>query len=555
MLGVCLAVILALYILFKVELKKLAARDETSKIEQKTLEDRIGNLISQNEGYEKKINLLKKYERIEDAKAEARRIIKNASREAKQTIKVANKKVDIATAKCQEIDRESKIKIKTAEIKAAKIIEEAENISTSALRDARYKAKLIIQKSENTMNKAFQQASEIEASANIKAQEIAGDAWEAKNNSDKYTAIEKAMRNIIKGYGDEYLVPARSVVDLLAEEYAHKEAGKELARLQHLIKAMIKHGEAAESLYSETHRRETAIKFILDAFIGKVDSIMSKVRYDNYGKLLQQLKDAFQLVNHNGKAFRDTHIKDRFFRTVVERLKMAVAVQELRKIDIEEQRQIKQAMREEELARREYEKARKQAEKEEKMFQAAIKEAQKNLAIANLEEREKYKTQIVELTQRLHDAEEKGKRAISMAQQTKRGHVYIISNIGSFGENVYKIGLTRRLEPLDRVKELGNASVPFSFDVHAMIYSEDAPKLEKFLHRKFKSYQVNRLNPRKEFFRVSLSMIKHSVIELDMMTDIHWTMRAGAQEYRETLQIEHTQNECPKPEASLTDYD
>lgn len=65
-----------------------------------------------------------------------------------------------------------------------------------------------------------------------------------------------------------------------------------------------------------------------------------------------------------------------------------------------------------------------------------------------------------------------------MAQQTKSGHVYIISNIGSFGENVYKIGMTRRLEPTDRVRELGDASVPFPFDIHAMIYSEDALNLK-----------------------------------------------------------------------------
>ena len=123
-----------------------------------------------------------------------------------------------------------------------------------------------------------------------------------------------------------------------------------------------------------------------------------------------------------------------------------------------------------------------------------------------------------------------------MAQQTKRGHVYVISNIGSFGEEVFKIGLTRRLEPLDRVKELGDASVPFSFDVHAMIFSEDAPKLEKELHSLFNNRQVNKVNPRKEFFKVPVVEIKKEIEKLGLET--HWTMRSEALEYRESLQLE-----------------
>jgi len=125
-----------------------------------------------------------------------------------------------------------------------------------------------------------------------------------------------------------------------------------------------------------------------------------------------------------------------------------------------------------------------------------------------------------------------------MAQQTKQGHVYVISNVGSFGENIFKIGLTRRLEPLDRVKELGDASVPFSFDVHAMIHSEDAPKLEKDLHKIFELQQVNKVNSRKEFFNVAISDIKEKVNTFRNNAEVHWTMKAEAFEYRESLQLE-----------------
>ena len=120
-----------------------------------------------------------------------------------------------------------------------------------------------------------------------------------------------------------------------------------------------------------------------------------------------------------------------------------------------------------------------------------------------------------------------------MAQQTKRGHVYIISNIGSFGENVYKIGMTRRLEPLDRVKELGDASVPFHFDIHAMIFSEEAPTLENELHKAFANKKVNMVNYRKEFFKVTLDEIEQKTKEIGLGTE--FLRLPEANEYKETL--------------------
>jgi hypothetical protein len=96
------------------------------------------------------------------------------------------------------------------------------------------------------------------------------------------------------------------------------------------------------------------------------------------------------------------------------------------------------------------------AAKEEDLVRKAMEKAQQQMQQASAEQRIKFEMQLLELEEKLKLAEERNQRALSMAQQTKRGHVYIISNIGSFGENVYKIGLTRRLEPLDRVRELGD---------------------------------------------------------------------------------------------------
>ena len=219
-------------------------------------------------------------------------------------------------------------------------------------------------------------------------------------------------------------------------------------------------------------------------------------------------------------------------------MKWGVAVNELKLQEREEQRRIKEQIREEEKARREYEKAMRDAAKEEDTIRKAMEKAQQAIAKASEEQKAKYEAQLADLEQKLVEAEAKNQRALSMAQQTKSGHVYIISNIGSFGENVYKIGMTRRLEPLDRVRELGDASVPFPFDVHAMIYCEDAPKLETELHRFFVQNQVNKVNPRKEFFRIPISDIKKEVEKREV--EVKWTMTALASEYKETLAIERS---------------
>jgi hypothetical protein len=174
---------------------------------------------------------------------------------------------------------------------------------------------------------------------------------------------------------------------------------------------------------------------------------------------------------------------------------------------------IKEQLRDEEKARREFERSIKDAEKEEDTIKKAMERMQNELLKANDDQKIKYEAKLLELTEKLKLAEEKSQRALSMAQQTKSGQVYIISNIGSFGENVYKIGMTRRLEPHDRIRELGDASVPFEFDIHAMIYSDDAPALEHELHKKFITNQVNKINARKEFFKVQLKDIRKLVDE------------------------------------------
>lgn len=165
-----------------------------------------------------------------------------------------------------------------------------------------------------------------------------------------------------------------------------------------------------------------------------------------------------------------------------------------------------------------------------------LQKARTELEQSSEAERAAAELKITALEAQLAEAEAKEQRAKSMAEQTRRGHVYVISNIGSFGEDIYKIGLTRRLDPLDRVKELGDASVPFSFDVHAMVYVDDAPEMENKLHKRFTNRRVNAINHRKEFFNVDLEEIRQAVHEL-ASPDVEFQMTALAEEYRESRKI------------------
>lgn len=463
-------------------------------------------------------------------------VVEDADSKAKEMLSAAKAELDSANSQARQL-------LEKASRDVAQIVGSATAEASSVTLEARQKAKDIKVEAAKILDSATIQAGKIIDTANKKAEEIAGAAYDAMKNADQLEKTAKAMKNIVEGYGDEYLVPGHSMLDDLSEEFEFTEAGIELKNARERSKLMVRNGTAATCEYAETKRKDTATNFVLDAFNGKVDSILSRSKSDNAGKLEQEIKDAFTLVNHNGKAFREARVSPEYLTARIDELKWAAIVQQLKLEEREEQRRIKEQIREEEKARREYERAIREAAKEEDLLRKAMEKAQAQIAQATDDQKAKYEQQLIDLAERLRIAEEKNQRALSMAQQTKRGHVYIISNIGSFGEHVYKIGLTRRLEPIDRIKELGDSSVPFEFDIHAMIFSEDAPSLENQLHKHFVVMQMNKVNYRKEFFRVDLGHIREEVEKFGLTAK--WTMAAAAQEYHESLAIEKAINEDP----------
>lgn len=276
------------------------------------------------------------------------------------------------------------------------------------------------------------------------------------------------------------------------------------------------------------------IKLVLRAFNGECNSQIAKVKWNNVNQMKERIRKSYETLNKLGDGY-SVSISYEFLELKLKEITLEYEFQVKRQEEKEEMRAIQEELREEEKARREFEQAQKQAEKEEETYQRALLKARQEVEKATGELQEELNSKILILEQELLIAQEKKERALSMAQQTKRGHVYIISNIGSFGENVYKIGMTRRLEPLDRVKELGDASVPFQFDVHAMIYSDEARTLESELHKAFSNKKVNMLNYRKEFFNVSLEEIEQKIDELGF--EAEFTILPEAMQYRETLAL------------------
>ena len=278
------------------------------------------------------------------------------------------------------------------------------------------------------------------------------------------------------------------------------------------------------------------IKLMLRAFNGECDAAIAKATYRNVESLGKRIERAFNAINKSSSVDK-IQILQPYLDLKLDELHLAYEWEVKKQEEKEEQARIREQMREEKKIAEEVEKAKKAAEKEEREKQKelsrnedALAQAKAELEIARkkleaegnqlkgvaseLEARAiRLQTEHDALVASVKEATERKAKAIARAQLTRSGHVYVLSNIGSFGEDCFKIGLSRRLEPLERVKELGSASVPFPFDVHAMIYSEDAPSLETKLHRHFTDRKVNRVNSRKEFFHVELQEIMDAVGE------------------------------------------
>lgn len=282
--------------------------------------------------------------------------------------------------------------------------------------------------------------------------------------------------------------------------------------------------------------RKDALKLALRSFNSESEYCIENVKFSNLEKMEERIRRSFETCNKLLNAI-DAWWKDIVLERKLQELYLAHEYQVKRQEEKEAARQAREDQREQEKLEREIREARAKIEKERRHFNSALQKLQLRLAESTVQqEREDLQTRIDEISSqssRLDDDE----RLLDYREQNARaGYVYVISNIGAFGEGIFKIGMTRRLEPMDRVDELGDASVPFRFDVHALVFSDNAPGLEAKLHSHFAAGRLNKVNGRKEFFRADLKEVE-TVIRANYDAVVEVVHAAAAEQFRESLRL------------------
>lgn len=273
------------------------------------------------------------------------------------------------------------------------------------------------------------------------------------------------------------------------------------------------------------------VKQIIRSFNNESDVLIDKVKYNNVDAYRQRIIKSYEQLNKMNEKLQIA-ITPEYLETKLDELSMAYEYAQKKQEEKERAKEERERLREEAKLQKEIEEQRKALEKEQQQYLRALQTLETQL-LANPEDTDLLAKK-AELEGNL-DEVKKGIEDVDYREANKRaGYVYVISNIGSFGENIYKIGMTRRLEPMDRVNELGDASVPFNFDVHAMIFSNDAPALENALHHAFEDRRVNMINNRREFFNVTLEEIEQVVKENFKERTVEFTHVPEAEQFRES---------------------
>lgn len=288
--------------------------------------------------------------------------------------------------------------------------------------------------------------------------------------------------------------------------------------------------KTVDFLYCD-HKVGILARLLLRAFNAECDDIVEHVKFNNLETSEKRITTSKDAISKLGDMM-GISITPQYYRLKIEELYLAFEYQQKKQQEKEAQKEERARMREEAKLAKELEEARKALEKEQTHYLNALKKLDQQMADHGETPELLEKKSQIEI--QLEEIEKSVKEVDYREANQKAGYVYVISNIGAFGENVFKIGMTRRLDPMERIDELGDASVPFNFDVHAMIFAENAPKLEAALHNAFSKQKVNFINQRREFFNVSLDDIKR-VVKENFDKTVEFVDVAPAEQYRQSL--------------------
>lgn len=358
--------------------------------------------------------------------------------------------------------------------------------------------------------------------------------------------ISKKKQQII-WMDDEILVQEFGLYEPQFDFASSLDYKEELAKVRSIQKELIKNKQAVtgntnwqvngsaskgKKMVSDTQ------KLLLRAFNSECDELVSKVKYTNFDAYLSKIYKSAETISKLG-AVMDISIKNDYLAAKAKELRLAFEFQVKKQQEKEELKAARAEQREQARLQKELEEQRRKIEKEQTHYQTAYDKLKAQLILNPdnpdlLSKKSELENQLSDIDKALSDVDY---RQANM----KAGYVYIISNIGAFGENIYKIGMTRRLDPQDRIDELGDASVPFNFDVHAMIFSDDAPALEAALHRAFEDRKLNMVNQRREFFNVTLDEIKE-VVKRNFDKTVEFIDVPDAEQYRISCKMKESQN-------------
>lgn len=277
------------------------------------------------------------------------------------------------------------------------------------------------------------------------------------------------------------------------------------------------------------------MKMYLRAYNNECDNQIAKVKYNNIDRIEERIIKIGQQINKlNVK--NKLSIRYEYVKLKIEELHLCYEYEMKKQEEKEKLREERAQAREDAKLQAEIKAARNKINKDIAQFNNALKELIAKSDTLKPEEIPEWKAQVADLQEKIDQKNKEMEDVDYREANAKAGYVYVISNIGAFGKDVYKIGMTRRLEPLDRIDELSSASVPFKFDVHAMIFSDDAPHLESLLHNAFDDRKVNLMNPRKEFFKVPLKEIE-KVVHDQFDPLVVFKEEPDADQYRESEKI------------------
>ena len=329
----------------------------------------------------------------------------------------------------------------------------------------------------------------------------------------------------------EYDHPAKDSVELAAA----------LRDLRKDVQMAVRSYSAVESLddfeppHTKSGRNKLAkdsARLALMAFNSQVDSIIEAASARNYEASLANIFKAAE-VGERQCTVTGVRIKPNYVELRARELQLAVDHLKAKQLEKELEKERKAELREQAKAERELQAERERLEKERQHYLNVLKTVEE---IGDEAETARLKQQIVEIEKGINDVE---KREANI----RAGYVYVISNIGSFGERMVKIGMTRRLDPMDRVRELGDASVPFNFDVHALFFSDDAVSVETELHHRFAARRVNRINARREFFYATPAEVREALKDIAGNL-LEFTEEPEAEQYRLSLEEARASGEC-----------